>query len=66
MGVVIVYSGGADVAEVVEDVVVGNVEFEEEDVGGELPYNSKAPIPAATATTPAPTYFRKRRLEGFR
>jgi len=62
-----VYSvGGADVPEVVEGVVVGNVEFEKEDVGGELPYNSKAPIPAATATTPAPTYFRKRRLEGFR
>jgi hypothetical protein len=62
MGVVIVYSvGGADVAEVVEDVVVGTVEFEE-DVGGEL-YNSKAPIPAATATAPTPAYFRKRRLE---
>ena len=58
--------GGADVAEIVEDVVVGTVEFEEEDVGGELPNNSKAPIPAATATAPAPAYFRKRRLEGFR
>ena len=57
--------GGADVAEVV-DVVVGTVLFEEEDVGWELPYNSKAPIPAATATVPAPAYFRKRRLEGFR
>lgn len=58
--------GCADVAEVVEDVVVGTVEFEEEDVGVEMPYNSKAPIPAATATAPAPAYFRKRRLEGFR
>ena len=58
--------GGADVAEVVEDVVVGTVEFEEEDVGGELPYNSKAPIPAATATAPTPAYFRKRRLEEVR
>jgi hypothetical protein len=66
MGVVIVYSeGGADVAEVVEDVVVGTVEFEEEDVGGER-YNSKAPIPAATATAPTPAYFRKHRLEGAR
>jgi hypothetical protein len=56
MGVVIVYSvGGADVAEVVE-----------EDVAGEPPYNSNAPIPAATATAAAPAYFRKRRLEGFR
>ena len=54
------FAGGA---EVVEDVVVGTVEFEEEDTGMELPY-SKAPIPAATATAPA--YFRKRRLEGFR
>jgi len=63
-----VYSvGGADVAEVVEDAVAGTVEFEEEDVvGGELPYNSKAPIPAARATAPAPAYFRKRRLEVFR
>ena len=58
--------GGADVEEVVEDVVVGTVLFEEEDVVGELLYNSKAPIPAATATAPAPAYFRKRRLEGFR
>jgi len=59
-----VYSvGGADV---VEDAVVGTVEFEEEDLGRELSYNSKAPIPAATATAPAPAYFRKRRLEGFR
>jgi hypothetical protein len=67
MGVVIMYSvGGVDVAEVVEDVVVGTVEFEEGDVGGELPYSSKALIPAATATAPAPAYFRKRRLEGFR
>jgi hypothetical protein len=66
MGVVIEYSaGGKDVAET-EDEVAGTVEFEEGDVGGELPYNSKAPIPAATATAPAPTYFRKRRLEGFR
>jgi hypothetical protein len=66
MGVVIVYSvGGADVAEVVEDAVVGTVEFEE-DARGELPYNSKAHIPAATATAPALAYFRKRRLEGFR
>jgi hypothetical protein len=40
------------------------VEFEEEDIGW-VPYNSKAPIPAATATAPAPAYFRKRRLEGF-
>jgi hypothetical protein len=67
MGVVILYVvGGADVEEVVEDVVVGTVLFEEEDVGGKLLYNSKAPIPAATATAPAPAYFSKRRLEGFR
>jgi hypothetical protein len=66
MGVVIAYSmGGADVSEVMEDVVAGTVEFEEEDVAGELAYNSKAPTPAATATAPAPAYFRKRRLEGF-
>ena len=57
--------GGADVAET-EDVAMGTVEFEEEGVGWELPYNSKAPIPAATATAPAPAYFRKRRLERFR
>jgi hypothetical protein len=56
MGVVIVYSeGGVDVA----------VEFEEE-VGAELPNNLKTPIPAATATAPAPAYFRKRRLDGVR
>ena len=66
MGVVIAYSiGGPDVAEVKEDTVVVSVEFEEEDVAGELAYNSKAPTPAATATAPAPAYFRKRRLEGF-
>jgi hypothetical protein len=67
MGVVIVYLvGGADVAEVVEDVAVGIVLFEEEDVGAEPTYNLKAPIPAATATPPAPAYFRKRLLERFR
>jgi hypothetical protein len=67
MGVVIAYSlGGTDVTEVMEDAVVRTVEFEEEDVEGELPNNSKAPIPAATATAPAPAYFRKRRLDGFR
>jgi hypothetical protein len=67
MGVVIKYSvEGADVTEVVEDEVVRTVEFDEEDVGWKLPYNWKAPIPAATATAPAPAYFRKRRLEGFR
>ena len=67
MGVVILYLvGGADDAEVVEDMVVGMIEVEEEDVAGEPPYNSKTPIPAATATAPAPAYFRKRRLEGFR
>jgi len=61
-----VYSGGgADVAET-EDVVMGTVEFKGEDVGCELSYNSKAPIPAATATAPAPAYFRKRRLERLR
>jgi len=61
-----VYSAGvADVPEVVEEIVVGTVEFEEEDVGEEL-YNSKAPIPAATATAPTPAYFRKRRLEEAR
>jgi hypothetical protein len=66
MGVVIEYSvGGADVADT-EAEVTGTVEFEEEDVGGELRYNSKALIPAATATAPAPAYFRKRRLEVFR
>lgn len=60
MGVVIVYSeGGVDV---IEDEAV---EFEEE-VGAELPNNLKTPMPAATATAPAPAYFRKRRLEGFR
>jgi hypothetical protein len=64
MGVVILYSaGGADVA---EDVVVGTVEFEKEDVERKLSYNWKAPIPAATTTAPAPAYFRKRRLEGLR
>jgi hypothetical protein len=67
MGVVIAYSlGGTDVTEVMEDAVVRTVEFEEEDVGGAPPYNLKAPIPAATATAPAPAYFRKRRLEVFR
>jgi hypothetical protein len=67
MGVVIAYSpGGADVPEAVEDSVIGTVEFEEGDVGGELPYNSNAAIPAATATATALAYFRKRRLEGFR
>ncbi len=67
MGVVIAYSvGDADVTEVAEEVGVRTVEFEEEDVGGELRYNSKAPIPAATATAPAPANFRKRRLEVFR
>jgi hypothetical protein len=67
MGVVIVYSrGGPDVPEFMEDVVIGTVEFEKEDDGRDVPYSSKAPIPAATATAPAPAYFRKRRLEGFR
>jgi len=67
MGVVIVYSMGcADVAEIMEDEAVRTVEFEEEDVGWKLPYNWKAPIPAATATAPAPAYFRKRRLDVFR
>jgi len=65
MGVVIAYSiGGAEFPEF--EVAAGTVEFEEEPVGRELPYNSKAPIPAATATAPAPAYFRKRRLEEFR
>jgi hypothetical protein len=65
-GVVIVYSvGGTDVAAVGKDVVMGTVEFEE-DVGWKPPYNWKAPIPAATATAPAPAYFRKRRLERLR
>ena len=65
MGVVIEYSpGGSDVADTEE--VTGTVEFEEEDTGVELPYNSKAAIPAATATAPAPAYFRKRRLERLR
>jgi hypothetical protein len=65
MGVVIAYSaGGADVTDIVEDVVAGTVE--EEAGGVELPNNSKTPIPAATATAPAPAYFRKRRLEVFR
>jgi hypothetical protein len=65
MDVVIAYwAGDADVAEV-KEVLVGAVEFEKEDFGSDLPYNSKAPIPAATATAPAPAYFRKRRLEGF-
>jgi len=63
MGVVILYLAGG--AEVVEDVIVETVLFEE-GVAGELLYNSKAPIPAATATAPAPAYFRKRRLEAFR
>ena len=58
--------GVADVSELMEDVVARTVEFEEEDVAGDLAYNSKAPIPAATATAPAPAYFRKRRLEVFR
>jgi len=57
---------GATVAELPEDVVRGTVEFEEEGVGRELLNNSSAPIPAATATAPAPAYFRKRRLEDFR
>jgi hypothetical protein len=66
IGVVIEYRAGAtDVAET-EAEVTGTVEFEEEDTGPELPYNSKAAIPAATATAPAPAYFRKRRLEGLR
>jgi len=66
MGVVILYSMGCgDVAEIVEEVV-RTVEFEEEAVGCKPPYNWEAPIPAATATAPAPAYFRKRRLEGFR
>jgi len=66
MAVVIMYSeGGADVTDTIEDVAAGNVEFEEEALGAELPNNSKAPIPAATATAPAPAYFRKRRLDGF-
>ena len=58
--------GCADVVEIVEGEVVRTVEFEEEDVGWKLPYNWKAPIPAARATAPAPAYFRKRRLEVFR
>lgn len=57
--------GGADVAEVEEDVVVGRTVDFDEDVGGELPNNSKAPIPVAM-TAPAPAYFRKRRLDGCR
>ena len=57
--------GCTDVAELAEDEVTGSVEFEEEDVAGELLYSSKAPIPAATATAPAPAHFKKRRLEGF-
>jgi hypothetical protein len=66
IGVVIEYPAGAtDVAET-EAEVTGTVEFEEEDTDGELPYNSKAAIPAATATAPTPAYFRKRRLEGLR
>ena len=66
IGVVIEYSaGGRDAAET-EAEVMGTVEFEEEDTDGELPYNSKAAIPAATATAPAPAYFRKRRLDGLR
>jgi hypothetical protein len=65
MRVVIAYSaGGADVTDIMEDVVAGTVE--EEAVGVERLNNSKMPIPAATATTPAPAYFRKRRLEEFR
>jgi hypothetical protein len=64
MGVVIKYSvEGTDVTEVVEGIETGTVEFEGEDDEEELPYNSKAPIPAATTTAPAPAYFRKRRLE---
>jgi len=67
IGVVIAYSvGETDGTEIEEDVDVRTVEFEEEDVGGELRYNSKAPIPAATATAPAPANFRKPRLERFR
>jgi hypothetical protein len=67
MGVVIAYSvGDADVTEVAEEVGVRTVEFEEEDVRGEPRYNSKTPIPAATATAPAPANFRKPRLERFR
>ena len=63
IGVVIVYPmGGTAVA---EDAVARTVEFVPENVRGEPPYNSKAPIPAATATAPAPAYFRKRRLEGL-
>jgi hypothetical protein len=62
VGVVIAYSlGGPDVAE--EDTVVISVEFEEENVGRGLSSNSRALIPAATATAPAPAYFRKRRLD---
>ena len=57
--------GGADDAEALEDMIVATVEVEEEGVAGEPRYNLKAPIPAATATAPAPAYFRKRRLEGF-
>ena len=66
MGVVIVYLSDTPVAELAEDVATGIVEFEDDNVGTELAYNSKAPIPAATATAPAPAYFRKRRLDGFR
>jgi hypothetical protein len=66
MGVVIEYcAGGTEVAER-EVEVPGTVEFEDGDAGGELPYNSKAATPAAIATAPAPAYFRKRRLDGFR
>jgi hypothetical protein len=67
MGVVIAYLvGDAEVTEVAEEVGVRTVEFGEEDVGEELRYNSSAPIPAATATAPAPANFRKPRLEKFR
>ena len=68
MGVVIAYSaGGASVAATIEESVAACVEFEwKEDLGAELPNNSKAPIPAATATAPALAYFRKRRLDGLR
>ena len=58
-------AGDAEVTDTIEDVAAGSVEFEEGGVGAELPNNSKAPIPAATATAPAPAYFRKRRLDGF-
>ena len=60
------YSAGGTDVDTIEDVVAGSVEFEEEDTDGELLYNSKAAIPATTATAPAPAYFMKRRLEGFR